>query len=68
MTGEVILGRLLTNPIFLARILDPDLIPHSNPLAFSGSPIRSDPIDLLIHLALKGPKRFLPGATRSYLV
>jgi hypothetical protein len=48
MTGEVILGRLLTDPIFLDRIPDPDpfqkldLIPHSDPLAFSGSPIRSD--------------------------
>jgi hypothetical protein len=41
--------RLLTDPIFLDRIPDPDpfkkldLIPHSDPLPFSGSLIRSDP-------------------------
>jgi hypothetical protein len=41
--------RLMTDPIFLDRIPDPDpfekldLIPHSDPLAFSGSAIRSDP-------------------------
>jgi hypothetical protein len=41
--------RLLTDPIFLDRIPDPDpfekldLISHSNPRPFSGSPIRSDP-------------------------
>jgi hypothetical protein len=45
----LLLRRLLTDPIFLDRIPDPDpyekldLIPHSDPLAFSGSPIRSDP-------------------------
>jgi hypothetical protein len=56
---------LLTNPIFLDRIPDPDpfekldLIPHSDPLAFSGSSIRSD---LPIHLAIKGPKMFFPLA------
>jgi hypothetical protein len=32
-----------------------DLIPHSDPLPFSGSPIRSD---LPIHLAFKGRKMF----------
>jgi hypothetical protein len=41
-------SRLLTDPIFLDRFPDPDpfekldLIPPSDPLAFSGSPIRSD--------------------------
>jgi hypothetical protein len=41
--------RLLTDPIFLDRIPDPDpfekldLIPHSDPPEFSGSPIRSHP-------------------------
>jgi hypothetical protein len=55
------MGRLLTDPIFLDRIPDPDpfekldLIPHSVPLAFSGSPIRSD---LPIHLAFKRPNMF----------
>jgi hypothetical protein len=52
------LVRLLTDPIFLDRIPDPDpfekldLIPHSDPLAFSGSAIRSD---LPIHLGFKAP-------------
>jgi hypothetical protein len=41
-------NRLLTDPSFLDRIPDQDpfekldLIPHSDPLAFSGLPIRSD--------------------------
>jgi hypothetical protein len=46
---EGVTFRLLTDPIFFDCIPDPDpfekwhLIPHSDPLAFSGLPIRSDP-------------------------
>jgi hypothetical protein len=45
----VVYAGALTNPIFLDRIPDPDpfekldLILHSDPLVFSGLPIRSDP-------------------------
>jgi hypothetical protein len=53
--------RLLTDQIFLDRIQDPDsfkkldIIPSPDPLAFSGSPIRSD---LPIQLAIKGSQMF----------
>jgi hypothetical protein len=58
----------LTDPIFLDRVPDPDpdpfekldLIPHSDPLAFSGSPIRSDPTDRSIWL-LKDQQYFPIG-------
>jgi hypothetical protein len=59
LSSPVYIGaRLLTDPIFLDRIPDPDpfekldLILHSDPLAFSGLAIRSD---LPIHLGFKGP-------------
>jgi hypothetical protein len=59
--GNVGIDRLLTDRIFLDSIPDPDpfenldLIKHSDPLAFSGLPIRSN---LPIHLAFNGPPIF----------
>jgi hypothetical protein len=61
-----LLNRLLTDPIFLDLIPDPDpfekldLIPHSDPLTFSGSPIRSDPIQPTDPFGFLGTKNVFP--------
>jgi hypothetical protein len=61
MLRNDIFYKLLTDPIFLDRIPDPGpfeklyLIQHSDQLAFSGLPIRSD---LPFHLTFMGPKIF----------